>query len=433
MRNQSLKSKRNIYSYLLLYFISPVLGLIAALRTSEEKFIIFAGTIFMGFIGSLYYYVPGNDGFTHLQRAVENYDGLSFTDFLSSSASLLMFQATLAQSDIYSHILSYISVTLFGIPELIHVLAGLVLGYFFTKSVLLIVSDQNQSKKTYLFIIVLIFFLTIRSITAINSIRMWTGMWVFFYGAFAFVYFKNPKYLLIILLSTFIHFSYYLYMPPLIAAYFLMNKPKIAASIYILSWSFTLPFVSISPILDILPQENVFESRASYSVVDTTEDFQPSYMKRDDLNFYKAYGPNIYRNYSSIILLTILLIFAIKKRPGSKLSFLIVTGTMFFSYVNILDVVPSAAGRGQVIGATFTTAALLYLVSMYSRYFKKRSERSLYTLGITSFLISAFPFWLFHISYTINIVSIYIAAFPIIQWLFVEEDMSIRDFLNQFF
>ena len=83
-------------------------------------------------------------------------------------------------TDFYLHILSFIAGSVFNIPELLHVLAGIVLGYFYTKSVLLIIGDNLQQKKNYILMGLIVLLLLIKSISALNSIRMWTGMWVLF-------------------------------------------------------------------------------------------------------------------------------------------------------------------------------------------------------------------------------------------------------------
>ncbi|AXJ01691.1 hypothetical protein CYPRO_2449 [Cyclonatronum proteinivorum] len=435
MNNNNQIGNKKYVQTLALFFIAPIIALISGIRTGNEKFITVTGTIFMGFIGSLYFYRPGSDGYTHLMRASENYD-ISLLEFLSKVPLWLTNQGALMQSDLYLPVLSYISVALFGVPELIHVFGGLVLGYFFTKSVLLLIKDSNVRKWSLLFILFLVFFLTIRSISALNSLRMWTGMWVLFYGAFGFYKYREKKFLLIIFFSAIIHFSYYLYVLPVILAYLLSSKPKIITAIFVGSLFFTLPFVSVDNLAQFFPEDSAFEHRASYTIVDPSTR-QAVATSSETSNFYRAYGSSIYRNYSTVIL-SVLLIVAINLNKRYSLLFnnesdykcfvfLVSCGLMLFSTINIFSF-GGFAGRGHTIGALFLTASVLMLlaqsnISAIPYYFKA---------GIYLFLITAIPFWLFHLSFILNTVSFFVLALPFLNWLLPVEDMSIRDFIAQF-
>jgi hypothetical protein len=185
--------EHNGYLFLLL-FLSPFLSLFKILKLKNNKDITFFGTLFFGMIGSLYIYSNGNDGFTHRSLVERNYSGMSISEFLSQSYDILTFNAGEGTTDFYLHILSFIAGSVFNIPELLHVLAGLVLGYFYTKSVLLIIGDNLQQKKNYILMGLIVLLLLIKSITALNSIRMWTGMWVLFYGTYGWAKTKNIKY-----------------------------------------------------------------------------------------------------------------------------------------------------------------------------------------------------------------------------------------------
>jgi hypothetical protein len=105
-------------------------------------------------------YRPGSDGEEHLSNAILNYSDMSFSDFLNQFYDLATLNGTSAAKDIYLHCISYLAASVFGVPELIHVFAGLILGYFFTKSALLVVKNRLTIKKSSIltaFIILFIF------------------------------------------------------------------------------------------------------------------------------------------------------------------------------------------------------------------------------------------------------------------------------------
>jgi hypothetical protein len=220
---------------LLLLFVSPILSLFKILKLKNNKDITFFGTLFFGMIGSLYIYSNGNDGFTHRSLVEQNYSGMSISEFLSQSYDILTFNAGEGTTDFYLHILSFIAGSVFNIPELLHVLAGLVLGYFYTKSVLLIIGDNLQQKKNYILMGLIVLLLLIKSISALNSIRMWTGMWVLFYGTYGWAKTKNIKYFIAILFSMIVHFSYVVIIIPVAISYLIRERKRILVLVYIVS------------------------------------------------------------------------------------------------------------------------------------------------------------------------------------------------------
>ena len=216
---------RNQKGYLtLLFFVSPFLGVYQLFKIKDEKVITLFGTLFFGLVGSVFVYLEGTDGHSHLMNAKAQYSNMSFGDFLMQAYDAITFNAVEGAADIYIHTLSYLSASVLRTPELIHVFSGFVLGYFFTKSTLLVLKGQLKTKKSYILIGLITLFVLIKSIEALNSIRMWTGMWVLFYGTYNYSINKEKKYFFVILFSVFIHFAYAVILIPLIIAYVLKRQ-----------------------------------------------------------------------------------------------------------------------------------------------------------------------------------------------------------------
>ena len=129
-----IKNSYNGYLLLLMLF-SPIMGVVQLLRNRDEKTLLLFGILFFGIVGSLYVYRPGSDGEAHLSNAILNYSDMSFNMFLNQFYDLITLNGTSVAKDIYLHCISYLAASVFGVPELIHVFAGLILGYFFTKSI----------------------------------------------------------------------------------------------------------------------------------------------------------------------------------------------------------------------------------------------------------------------------------------------------------
>jgi hypothetical protein len=419
---------------ILLFLVSPLFGIITLLKSKSEKFITFFGTLFMGIVGSVYVYRPGSDGHTHLMNAKEEYLNLSLADFLTQIFQLLALQKVDGAKDIYMHSISYLSASVLQTPELIHVFSGFVLGYFFTKSVLLVLKNHLNAKKGVILIGFIVLFLFIRSVGALNSIRMWTGMWIFFYGTYSWAITKDKKYLFTILFSMFVHFSYVLFIIPAAFAYLLRHRKYILISIYILSFFASLNF---SFIQSYLPQTSLVESQTQSNVI-TSEEDSKRYAKRSDnkdtesQNFYKRYGPSLYKTYNIIGLTFILFLFYLNKRIDPNLTFLISIGIGLYTFANFLEFSPSIQGRAKMIASLFILVAAIHLQLTLKRYNWSRKRISYLNKGLSLFLIFSFPMFLFQVSYLLENFSLFSVFFPQVSWFLGEDDFSIRTAIGIF-
>jgi hypothetical protein len=102
--------------------------------------------------------------------------------------------------------------------------------------------DKEKSGILVAFILLFLFF---RSLGALNSIRMWTGMWVFFYGTYSYVITKKKKFLLVILFSIIVHFSYVIVLIPFLVSYILRNKTFVMTGLFLASFGLSLNFESV--------------------------------------------------------------------------------------------------------------------------------------------------------------------------------------------
>lgn len=422
----SLKNK--IGQQILVSLISPVIGLYYASKSRNRKFIVFSGTLFMGLVGSSFMYTPGSDGSTHLEAVKRHYMDMSLVQFISDTASLLILQPVEGSNDLYKHLLSYLAGGVFGIPELLHFFAGLVLGYFYTKSVLIVLEDKPKRKNTWLLLALIALFLIIRSVSSLNSIRMWTGMWVFFYGSYSYIKRGDIKYLWVVFLAALIHFSYLLYAIPLVLAVVLKRRKLLVAGLYIASF-----FVSVNfdAAYGLVQSTGLYENKMG-NIVDQEELERRAAQaegRKKKVNFYKSIGPTVYSNYSIVFLSFVLLFLYLKKiKNVVHLEFLIAGGLIILALANIsTSFSPSVSGRGTTIAATFLTAAAIQVVLLRDKLRFSGGLKKLINLSFAGFFISAIPYLLFNISYAINSVSVFIMVFPFSSWFLGDTDLSIRD------
>jgi len=384
--------------------------------------------MFFGIAGSLYVYIPGNDGATHLLNIERFYSDMRLSEFFQKSWEILQFKSVSGATDIYIHTLSYLSGSVFEIPELLHVFAGLVLGYFYTKSALLLFRNKPMGRLGVITIALMALFLIYRSLTALNSIRMWTAMWVLFFGSYSWFITKKKKYLLVALLSVFFHFSYAIIILPLVVGYLLKKRKLIIVGIYIISFSFSLNFVTIEPYIPALP---LLEQKIKYNL--KTDNESAIEREKPKENFYKRWGEKVYGEYSIVGLSFILLLFYLKANADDKLIFLLTSGMILYTFSNIIDFSPSLSGRSQTVGSVYILAAAIYLVFTLSRYSLSRLQKTLFNAGLGSFLISSIPVVLFQISYILNTFSVFIILMPFASWILGDIDFTIREAVGMLF
>ena len=419
---------------LLLLFVSPILALFNILKLKNNRDITFFGTLFFGMIGSLYIYSDGNDGFKHRFLVEQNYIGMSFNEFLSQSYDILTFNAGEGTADFYLHILSFIAGSIFNIPELLHVLAGLILGYFYTKSVLLIIEDNVQQKKNYILMGLIVLLLLIKSISALNSIRMWTGMWVLFYGTYGWAKTKNIKYFTAILFSTVVHFSYVVIIIPVAISYLIRERKRLLVLIYIISFFTSFGF---SYFESFVPKSELFESKQEQYAIDSEEKaerFEKRYEDAKVINsnksFYKASGQDNYVNYSIVGLTILMLFFYLKKESDKNFIFLISVGAGLYAFSNMVAFSPSLQNRTKVIAATFLLAAAIQLYYTLYRYRLSVNAKKRFDFGLICFLLSSTTMVLYQISFILQGFSFFLLMFPELSWLLGDNDFSLREALD---
>lgn len=425
-----MKDTRWSLQHLVLAMFSPALALYVAIRSRSTSFIVFAGTLFMAFVGSTFIYAEGSDGHSHLMDVYRSYLDMSLVAFFEDLGSLLLLQPTDNATDVYKHIISYLAGGVFGVPELIHVFGGLLLGYFFTKSVLLVLEEKPQGKLGILLIGFIGFFLINRSISALNSLRMWTAMWVFFYGALAYMKKGNLKFLFTVGLSFLIHFSYLLFVIPIVAAVLLEKRKLIVLGLFVASFFINVGYNQISSLVG---STGLYEDKADSVVIDEAEKERRTQQREEkggSVNFYKALGPYVFKSFSTILLALTLAFVYIKGKNPIYLNFLIASALLLLALSNLASVASQAVnGRGYTIASIFLIAATIVVISLKNKLFKSGELPMSYQLSFTVFLLSTVPYVLFQLSYALNTCSIFIFSMPLASWILGGDDFSIKDFI----
>ena len=429
-----IKNSYNGYLVLLMLF-SPILGVVQLLRNRDEKTLLLFGIVFFGLAGSLYVYRPGSDGEAHLSNAILNYSDMSFNVFLNQFYDLITLNGTSVAKDIYLHCISYLAASVFGVPELIHVFAGLILGYFFTKSILLVLKNNIDTEKSAILVAFILLFLFFRSLGALNSIRMWTGMWVFFYGTYSYAITEKKKFLLVILFSIIVHFSYLIVLIPFLVSYLLRNRTFVMTGLFFASFGMSLNFASIE---NLLPKTELVENQQSANIITSDEDaerFAERYERQGQVeqNFYVKYGEGFFKSYCVVGLSLLLLFFYNHKKADKKFIFLMASGLGLMSFSNMVTFSPSLSGRMSTIATVFILAAAIQFLLTIKNYKLNQKKTNLVNRLLVIFLISSIPMVLFQMSYLIQMLSFFTLVLPPVSWFLGNADFSIREGISQLF
>ncbi len=428
MKLRTIKVRQRLIGDIIAVLISPLYVLSQLFKIKDAKSIILIGTIFFGIIGSIYVYVPQSDGHTHLIEVRDTYINMSFSEFLDKGVYILSFKESTGVVDIYMHTLSFLSGGVFGIPELLHVFAGLVYGYFYIQGVVFLFRSLNTKNVGFIFLSVIVLFFAYRRITGLNSIRMWTAAWVLFCGAIGWSANKRKKYFMYMLSAPFFHFSFLgLLLPTFVALLFARRKWILLAS-WVISFGFALSYEVVQ---GYIPDISVVKSREATLSVQVDESGNTF---EEDSRFYRKYGPLLFRRFSIVILtlLSFWLSFRSFIDKDNIFTNMLAIGAILYAFGNIFEFSPAVSGRSQAIAGVFILAAIIRFIGLYRVLQMPRRSLSYIRIGLSVTLISSIPIFLFHLSYAISMLSAFALILAPLSWVLGSDDFSIRDMIGLF-
>jgi hypothetical protein len=421
--------KVNLGIQILITLFSPILAAFNLFRSRNQKFIFISGVFLFAILGSIYVYIPGNDGLTHLKNVKESYLGMSVSTFFEIFEKLLTFQDVASGvSDPYIHILSYISGSVFGIPELLHVFAGLIYGIIYMKSVLFVTKNIKLNHlKVSLYLLLTVFF-AYRGIAGINAIRWWTAFWLFFLSIVGYANTKNKKYIILGCLSPLIHFSFLLIGAPALIIYHFKKYQKGLFIIWIVSFFMGASYNLIKPYI---PDFDAVNRRENVVLDEEAIALSQEGNTKDNANFYAVYGEEVFRNYA-VVLLAGLVFYLNIKNPTTDIVFLTIFSAAIGTYIlgNFMEFSPAVSGRSKAAAGVFIVTSSIRYFGFVIVHDKILFNKTLSTVLLSFFFILCIPVVLFQISYLLNIFSGFALIFPFISWFLGDQDVTIRQLIS---
>jgi len=346
--------------YMYLFLVWPFLAFLSALFNFEDKNARRTTYLFLIYHGlTLYIATEGIDAAAYAIHLRKN-SLLPFSDFFKIVGGLY---ASDTSVDIIEPFLSFVVSRFTSDYNVLFAVFATIFGFFYLKSISLLY-DRYKSNQQWDALIHMLFFAFIIPITYINGFRMWTAAWIFFYGAYHVILYRDGRYLLVALSSSLVHWSFISANLILVIYFFAGNRNAVFLPIAMLS--FVLPKLLSSTFQRIsLSMGGALQSRyESYSsesyVLFRQEDVaQASWFLRigNDLVFYYL--------LLAIIVVQLKLRNCIRDKADKNLfSFLL----LFLAFVNFGKEIPSFGSRFQIVFFLFAT---LYIF----RYFVKQQEK----------------------------------------------------------
>ena len=347
----SITDSRN---YLLLFVLWPFLAFVTALinySQKESKKVVYFFLIYFGLtivISTDFY----SDALGYAIRLKANAD-LPFSDFFEIVGGLY----SDTNVDIVEPLVSFIVSRFTEQYNFYFAIWASIFGFFYLKSIDLLY-ERYQYKKGWNAIILLIFFIVILPINRISTVRMWTAAWMFFYGAYHIILFRDYKYFLVTLGASLIHWSFISANVILLIYFFVGNRNIIY--LFLVLVSFVLPHV-IAPFFQSVSLrlggalQNRYES---YSNEGYIAEIQGSY---EHASWFLTLGTEM-TFYYILLAIAIIQIFYGKlmqdRTEKNLFSFLL----LFLSFVNFGKPIASFGKRFQLVFFLFGT----FYIFLYS-------------------------------------------------------------------
>lgn len=354
----------------LMFFIWPFGSFIISVATlhkyksSRIIFVMFA--VLYG-----YTFVFSNEYGADNGRVVKEFYSVSemslsgFSEFLSSENT----------TDVFLPFSYYLVSKISKNPQVLYAFFALIYSLFFILSYQFILLLINGKRLDYRIMIFLILYLVYIRFSAINGVRFWIACFIFIYGIMKVIIDNNYWYLILILLTPFIHFSYFLGL--IILAIYLVIGKRINYCYILLFISIVFPVEMLNKYLQSL---GFFTNKVESYFREDNVLIEKG--KRANTNFYIEWGATIAQKFMSFALFVPSLLktnYNFDKAESRLYSFLVI----YLSFLNF------ASGSFEVYRRFFEIFIMLCIVFLIKILSNDRIKyKSIILLDV--FSISAF-------------------------------------------
>ncbi|TVL99732.1 MAG: hypothetical protein CV087_16920 [Candidatus Brocadia sp. WS118] len=419
-------------------FFIPGITFWAFLKRKQRSWFILFFLIII--YGSTLYINKSNDSYAHLQHMDFSYRNMPFELFWEDLVSIFQLQGSSSgYKEPFIHILSYLLGSVFHLTGLYFVIVSAVYGYFFSKSVFLVLHHTNLFKKIWIFWGFTLVFLLIRNIEGLQAVRMWTGMWILFYATFRYVETKDWKYLLLTLGAPFMHLSFLAILPAVIPVLlFRVLNTRIMAIVFILSFIVNTGNIS-NTLKEKITTTTEFTNKWSKGYeLEEKRGFQDRIeaqtQSKYENRWYKDYLGLGIQNYTLTLFICILVLFNIFPGIMSLIQRqLFSVGLSLLTLANLTWFNSALSGRSQEIGMLFVLAAFVLLLQTERFNIDYWRKMPLLRFACGSCVILWIPFIIAKLSTNLDNLSVYALMLPPVVWVESSVNYSVKELLRFIF
>ncbi len=246
------------------FFISPVLGLFASLvrlNTRTSFAILFLSLTFIG----LTFTVPEErteelnfDSITYR----EDFEAFSDDSYVNFNSIISSFANFTGGTDVYSTLLFFTVSRFTANYHILFMFIAIIFSFFMLLCLRHLVSEENYTLSVLCFL--LLFLFTICQIQQINAFRFYTAYWIALFALFKIIQENNKKYWILLLITPFVHASFFVIFPIIALYYVLRRSNKLAVVVVLLSLVFSAVAVPIFSWITLHLPENLGGHYGSY-------------------------------------------------------------------------------------------------------------------------------------------------------------------------
>jgi hypothetical protein len=424
--------------HFILFLISPVLGLVYAIKTGSRSVIRWSLFVFTVIYGSLFSPSFLGDGARHWQNVYVHYQYLDFSAWWKELILILSFNPSdLTGDDVYIHTISYFIGGILNMPGLFFVGVAIVYAYFYSGFIVKVLSFANWQtglNKFYFYFFVILLLLW-KQPYDMQTVRSWTSMWVLLYSIISYHESKHWKYLVLVLTVPLFHIGFTTIAFPIwVVLYSGYRNPKIYFYIFIFSVfsSTVLENYNIASIVSSQSQLGKDKTDAYYHSeeerAENAENYQEELKGTAFYNQYVGYG----FHRKSLTAIIIFVYFILRKRGFGEIeNTLFSYGLAMASFSNFFISFFAIHNRG------WHTAAILIL-SLLVIFLSKQNLRSMsfsflkVRLPLTLLVLALSPFALYSLSNLIRFTSPYIFLMPAVSWINPDVAIGLRQVVGLF-
>lgn len=375
-----LSTGNNIKLYVILFLIWPFLAFLLAIKnysSKEAKRVVYLYLIYYGLtfvVGEL-----GGAG-SDSERYAINFMRLANSESVKFSDLFKNLYSTDDSVDFVDKIIRYVLSRFTSYYGILFMVYAAIFGFFYLKSIDLL-HDRYRKMPNLNAQIFLIFFVTILPISAINGFRMWTAAWIFFYGTYHVVLYKNYKFLFLALLAPLVHWSFISADILLVIFIFAGNRNNIYLPLSIIS--FIIPHL-IEPVLQLIFGKLGGALRDRADTYYNENYILARQETSEQVVWFMQITNNLLLYYFFFLLVMIFFRYREKmSEPYEKNLFSFIL--LLLTFVNFAKVVPSFGDRFQVLFFLFST---LYVLMFSLKQHGNRIELTT-LVGLFPLLLSA--------------------------------------------